>query len=398
MILALALVLAQDVERKALELVEKLSSEAIDAREEAAAALVELGPAAAPVLERAAAGGDAERQGRVREILREIARNAVLSGSWRPPKRIDASWKDVPLPRALEALAAACGETFTGGADIPGTVTLDLRRATVWEALDALCRAAPALTWAPEGEALALKAQKRPPYPAVFRDELVAWIDVVEYGQDLDFSGASREWGVVGVNVAWTSGLAPVSTELRVNEVLDGGGRNLLGAGGFRFTSPPRPNAPKTRHRRDESRVGLAAGARVERVRGSVALVFPRGYEDVRANFGAAAPVKAGDAQVALRGGTSTRNSCSFQAVITYAGAAPRLPPSEVVVIDDQGAEHPAVGRGQSTSFSGTSWSTHQTFEAPIPADRKAVGARLRILKDVFERKLDFDFGDLPGP
>ena len=144
----------------------------------------------------------------------------------------------------------------------------------------------------------------------------------------------------------------------------------------------------------------LLPGARVDRIRGYGQLLFPRGYDEVKAAFGTAEPVKAGDAQVALRGGTSTSGTVSFQVVITYAGKAgePRLPPSEVVVIDDQGGEHPAVvGRGQATSFSGTRWSIHQSYDAKIPADRRPTSARLRLPKDVFERKLDFDFA-IPSP
>ncbi len=400
--LALCLALSQDLERRVLELADRLSSDAIDAREEAAAALVELGPDAAPLLEREAGTRDAESRGRIREILREIARDAVLRGIWRPARRVDASWKDVPAARALEALAASTGEEFKGAAEIPGGVTLDLRRATLWEGLDALCRAAPELTWSLDGEAIVLKAARRPPFPSVARDELLAWVDAVEYGRDIDFTGAGREWAVVGINFAWTAGLTPMANELRVTEVLDAAGRNLLPGGGFRIAQPQRAAAavPKARHRREESRMTLLPGARVDRIRGYGQLLFPRGYDDVRASFGATEPVKAGDAQVALRGGTSTVGTCSFQAVITYTGKAgePRLPPTDVVVIDDQGGEHPAVaGRGQATSFSGTRWSIHQSYDAKIPADRRPTSARLRLPKDVFERKLDFDFA-IPSP
>jgi hypothetical protein len=397
-----ALLLQGDVERRVHELLDKLASDAIDARAEAAAALIELGPDAAPHLERAAGGRDAEGQGRIREILREIARDAVLRGSWRPARRVDAAWKDVALASALEALATSTGETFKGAAEIPGRVTLDLGRATLWEALDALSRAAPAFTWSLEGEAVAFKAVPRPPFPSVSRDELLAWVDGVEYSRDIDFSGVAQEWAVVGVNLAWTAGLSPAATELRVTEALDGAGRNLLAGGGFRMTQPPKAGAaPIVRLRREEVRVGLQGGARVDRIRGAGQLLFPRAYEDVQAAFGAAVPVKAGDAQVTIRGGTSTKGNCTFLALISFSGktATARLMPSEVKVIDDQGGEHPAavVGRGQATYMSAAGWAIHQSYEAAMPPDRRPVAARLRLPKDVFERKIDFDFA-LPAP
>jgi hypothetical protein len=56
------------------------------------------------------------------------------------------------------------------------------------------------------------------------------------------------------------------------------------------------------------------------------------------------------------------------------------------------------VGRGQATSFTGTGWSIHQSYDATLPADRRPVAARLRLPKDVFERKIEFEFGNLPAP
>lgn len=395
--LLIALLLQDDRVR---DLVEKLSGDAIDVREEAAAALVELGPEAVPLLEKLGAAGDAERRGRIAAIVKEIGRDAVLRRRWRPAKRVDAAWKDLSLAEALRQLAAGCGEDFSGAETLAGKVTLDLGRASIWEALDALSRATPDFAWAVEGEGIAVRAAKQPPCPARVVDELRVWLDAVDYAQDVDFSGASRDWATAGLNVAWTKGLAPATVELRATEIYDKTGRNLLPPAMFRGSNPPRAPDEKTRQRREETRVGLNGGATIDRIRGYAVLGFPRAYEDARVPFGPGAAVKAGDAQVTVRGGTSTKGSCAFQVMITFpsSSAAARLPPSEVAMIDDLGAEHPATGRGQAMSSSGTSFSLHQNYEAALPADRRPASIRLRLLTDVFERRVDFDFENLPSP
>ena len=396
----LLLLAASPQDARVRELVEKLSSDAIDAREEAAAALVDLGAEAVAPLEALATTGDAERRGRIAEILKEISRDGVLRKTWRPARRVDAAWSGVPLSAALKELAAGVGDEFAGLDDLHGPVTLTLRRASLWEALDALSRAAPGFTWTPQGDGLAFKAAKRPPYPAKASDEFLVWIEGLEYASDQDFTGASREWVVVSLNAAWTRGLAPASVELKATELLDGAGRSLLPPMAFRGMTPPRAPDPKVRHWTEEIRVMLTPGAAVDRVRGHLRLVFPRGYEDVTLPFGAGAPVKAGDVQVTVRGGTSTRGSCSFQVMATYpsTGGGTRAAPPEVWMIDDQGVEHKATGRGTASSFSGTTVSMHQNYEAPLPADRRPASIRLRLMTDVFERRMEFDFEGIPKP
>lgn len=397
---AAVLLLGAPQEARVRELVDQLSSDAIDAREEAAAALVELGAEAVAVLEALASTGDAERRGRIAEILKEIARDGVLRKSWRPARRMDAAWKDVPLATALREVAAGLGDEFAGLEELTGTVTLDLRRASLWEALDALGRAAPGFTWAPQGEGLALKASKRPPYPAKAEDELLVWIDAVEYASDQDFTGASRDWAVVSLNASWTKGLAPASVELKATDLLDPAGRSLLPPPAFRGMAPARAPDPKVRTWREEVRILTTPGAAVDRVRGHLRMVFPRGYEDLTLPWAAGAPAKAGDIQVTVRGGTSTRGACSFQVMVTApsAGGVGRAAAPEVWMVDDQGLEHKATGRGTASSFSGTTVSLHQNYEAPLPGDRRPVSVRLRLMTDVFERRLEFDFEGLPRP
>jgi hypothetical protein len=168
----------------------------------------------------------------------------------------------------------------------------------------------------------------------------------------------------------------------------------------FRGMTPPRTPDPKSRHQREETRVILTAGSTVDRIRGYVVLVFPRGYQDVTVPYGAGQSAKVADVQVTVRGGTSTKAAASFQLMLTYptGSGATRMAPPEVLMIDDQGGEHKASGRGTASSFSGTTFSMHQNYEAPLPPDRRPASIRLRLLTDVFERRLDFDFEKLPAP
>lgn len=386
---------AGDLEGRVRELAARLASESIDLREEAAADLVALGPGAEGFLRAATAGADVEVRGRAAEILRDIARGAVLRTSWEPPRRVDLSWKDVPVGLALDQLGAALGESFSAPGPLPGRVTLDVKQATGWEAIEALCRAAPALNWKASGRSLAFEAVRRPPYPSKLDGGILVWLEAVEYGSEFDFQGAPRDWAVAELRATWAPGLKPMLVELRASEVLDPAGRNLL-APSFRRPPGAGRSDPALRQVEGAFRVVTGPDVRIDRVRGSALLAFPQELEDVVVPFGQSRPLARDDGQLALRAGTSTGTSIQFTASLSTSGLPP-IAPLEAFLVDDEGASHAAERRTLSTAFGSRRSTLHQVYEATLPAGRKAASGRFRVVKDLLERRVDFDFGGLPG-
>jgi len=69
--------------------------------------------------------------------------------------------------------------------------------------VDALCRAAPALTWEGNGASLRFLRKERPAYPAKRQGEFTVWLDGILFSRDFDFSGNSRSTFSISVACAW---------------------------------------------------------------------------------------------------------------------------------------------------------------------------------------------------
>jgi hypothetical protein len=75
--------------------------------------------------------------------------------------------------------------------------------------------------------------------------------------------------------------------------------------------------------------------------------------------------------------------------------AQERISSVQVVLIDDQGGEHPATAIHRGTAYGGQTITLIQNATATLPAGRSAPRARLRLLKETWEKKIPFEFSDL---
>lgn len=124
-------------------LIELLADESIDLRQDAATRLAAIGRPAIPALRKAADGPDAQRSGAARDVLGVIAERLRVE-EFRPPLlRRDLRFEREPFERAVARTAEAfgleppvCDETSRGK-----RVSLELKKATLWESLDALAGA-----------------------------------------------------------------------------------------------------------------------------------------------------------------------------------------------------------------------------------------------------------------
>jgi hypothetical protein len=134
------LLLQDDVARE----IERIKNDSIDEREAAAHALEAIGMRALPVLEKeAAATQDLETRVRLQALLKSIPRQAALLKVFGPTKRATYSAKAAPLREVIEALGKSLDEKIRlEGADPATPVTIELRDTPMWQALDAVARAA----------------------------------------------------------------------------------------------------------------------------------------------------------------------------------------------------------------------------------------------------------------
>jgi len=142
-LLALLILTQDSLDERVRRLVGRLGADEIGERERAVRDLVGLGEPALPALEKAgAAGGDAETTLRLKTVVEQIRRNAIVAKASPPARPVTVSAKDQPLKAFLEDLAVqsgvecACGE---GVAD--RTVTLEAKGEPLLKVLDRACLA-----------------------------------------------------------------------------------------------------------------------------------------------------------------------------------------------------------------------------------------------------------------
>jgi len=139
LVLSFAL-LQDDVARE----IERIKSDSIEEREAATHALEAIGLRALPALEKElAASRDLETKERLAALLKSIPRHATLLKVFGPTKRVTYSAKAAPLRDVVAELGKALQEQVRlEGPDPAVPVTLDLRDTPMWQALDAVARAA----------------------------------------------------------------------------------------------------------------------------------------------------------------------------------------------------------------------------------------------------------------
>jgi hypothetical protein len=405
-VLALALPLVSQEDERLGELIGRLVDDDIGVREKAAADLADVGSPAIPMLERLRKSPDLELSSRAASILKAIAENQIVGRHWRRGPRITLDFTDAPASAVLAELARQAGDAFKfDAAELQDRITIQVREATFWDALDELCRVAPALTWDadPNGGGLAFSKKRRPPYPAKRQAEFNVWLDGITFSRDYDFTGNPRSTFTLQVASAWEAGVGPVAVEQKVTEILDEDGTNLIVPDRFNYQA--RMDTPKGRLKRDGVYAPLPQGGKSPRkfskVRGSSTFYFPRAYEELTVDLRSVPPPMTVDRlTIAVRNFRAMKDAWACEVVVTASttggdGLIDRLPFSDLVLIDDQGSAHRGKASSRNQSYSGTSYTIHENLQVPLPEGRTAVTLKLRVLKDVLEKRVNFEFSDI---
>ncbi len=387
------------------ELLEHLSDDEIQVREKAAADLADLGQAAVPFLQRLSASADLELRSRALAILRRISEGEVVGRHWRKGPRITLVSDGAPVASVLEDLERQAGDSFQyDPMDLRDPVVLSVKDVSFWDAVEALCRAAPALTWEGSGPSLRFLRKERPAYPSKRQGEFTVWLDGILFSRDFDFSGNSRSTFSITVACAWEARIAPVAIEQKITEVLDEDGANMMATDRV-FVGGARMEAASGRVRKDAAWAplpqGIAGVRRFSRVKGYAAFYFPRSYHDLSLDLvSTPVPVTLDRMTVAVHNFRVVKDAVTMELVLTSAVVAgepvmDRLPIAEIVLVDDAGGEHRAPSSMRGHSFSGTSYTVHETLQIPLAEGRQAKTLKVRVLKDVMEKRVPFEFEDI---
>jgi hypothetical protein len=389
-----------------LKLCEDLVDDSIAVREKAAAELADMGKAAIPTLEKLRRSDDIELRSRAGAILKTIAEDEIVGRHWHRGARITLEFENVPAAKVLEELARQGRDKFKfDAAELQDPISVKLKDASFFDAVEAVCRASSALTWEPEGDGLTFTKKRRPPFPARRQGEFQVWLDGITYSRDYDFTGNPRSTFQLGVVTAWEAGIVPVAVEQKVTEILDEDGVNLLIQDRFNYMG--RLDTPKGRVRREPVYVPIAQGAKsvkmFSRIRGATTFYFPRGYEELTLDVKTTPsppPVTLERITLAVRNFRVVKDTVNCEVVLTTStnsgdGLIDRLPFSDLAVVDDQGKLHRGKASSRNQSYSGTSYTIQENLAVPFPEGRTALSVKLRVLKDVLEKRVPFEFSDI---
>lgn len=398
-----AAALPQD-DPKLQEIVDRLLDDDIVVRERAASEMADQGRAAIPLLEKLRKSSDLELRSRAASILKAIAENQIVGRHWRRGPRISLEFQSAPISTVLAELSKQAGDAFKFDAkELDDPITVRVKDVTFFDALEAVVRASPALTWEPDGAGLAFTRKRRPPYPSIRQAEFNVWLDGITYSRDYDFTGNPRSTFNLTLASTWEAGIAPVAVEQKVTEILDEEGANLLQPD--RFNYGVRMDTPKGRVKRDGVYLPLPQNGKspkwFAKVRGTATFYFPRAYQDLSLDVRTTPPpVTLDRLTIAARNFRAMKDAWACEVVVTAStssgdGLIDRLPFGDLAVVDDQGNTHRGKTSSRNQSYSGTTYTIHENLQIPLPEGRTAVSLNLRVLKDVLEKRIPFEFADI---
>lgn len=297
------LALQGDLEKKIDELVGRLDDDRIDAREAAVQALVELGPAAVPLLKNRIEKLDLESKGRVEDAVRSIEAREAMSQSLPPLRRVTLALKDRPVREALVEIRKQTGLPFDfTEASVDAAISVALKDATPLEALDEVCRLGGQLSYAVSGQddynRLTGERIPREPrirfsngdareYPAFYVRHYRLRVTQISLTRTNTFAkaGQKQSSAYLTLDAVWPPDVKPDGvTEFRITELKDDQGRSLLMQEGAAAGRMPRQFGRVRRTRGYDSTVNEtvpfkypeADARKIAVLKGEVSLRFPK--------------------------------------------------------------------------------------------------------------------------
>lgn len=213
------------------ELLDRLQEDAIDARDEAASALVRLGPPALGPLREALKSASGERRLRIGEVIRSIEARERVAAVLRPATLVSLEARDRPVREVLEELgrkATTPLDLSQVPADAP-PVTVALSGKPFWEALDEICRASGQVCWTSAQDRVILQKGVHRNNPRRCQGPFALYHHSVEARVTGSFgAGGTTEQLTVALALVWEKGTRPDRVTLHPLEIRDDLGTDLM--------------------------------------------------------------------------------------------------------------------------------------------------------------------------
>lgn len=292
MVLALSGSVSLQEDGRLRELLRKLDDDAIEVRAAAATSLAELGKAALPALEKAAAEAGAELRERLAEVLRKIRERERLASILPQPSRITLDARDMPIRGVFEKLSRQTGTAIDYSA-IPeaGRVTLSLDRVPLWTAIDQVCRASGRVMADVGPEHVVISPDPFIALPGKITDLFCVTLQRVDLSSKGAFGQQDRfEHFGANFHVAWEKGVHPYRVMKRMIELVDENGIEVVTAADnpeFEPTAPIAPDMIRLDFDVDSDRGPGPGATRLARLKVEIDLEFALKFAEVKVGLAA---------------------------------------------------------------------------------------------------------------
>jgi hypothetical protein len=435
---ALAAAPQDALEKRIDEILARLGADDIDARETAAKDLVALGPDALPLLRKRGEALEGEARGRVDDACKRIELERKRAAVLPPLRLVTLEARDMPAKELLETIARQAGLAVEFGGVAPETpVTLSLKDAPAFRALDEACRRIGDLSFEPSHDRgedadeddlppqLAAEAAKGPrivfqgglgpEFPTAVVRHYRLRATQVSVTRTVDFR-QNRSHAHVQLDLQWMPGVKPLAlTRFTVESAVDDQGRSLL-------KDKPEGNAMAGRRFR-RGHFGMRGSAyphtlsipvppadakTIALLKGSAVVTYPSEstvlrFETPAQDKGRSVDLKG--LKVTLKDYRVAEGSLhlTIELVGRYGGAqAPAGAPEEnapfayddIQVISDAGRRLRSHGMSGVSDGTTTTW----TLQYPLGAGDAVKEIRIPCVLARFEDEIAFELRDIPLP
>jgi hypothetical protein len=400
---------AKSDEEKLGRLIDALADPSIEARESAMQGLIELGEPASAALRKAAASEDSEVRERAECALVEIRRRAKLRALYRERKPFALQGEDMTIDEALREITKNTGVRFqTDNGLGREKISLDLRDATLMQALDALCHECRDVEWSFTGQdAVRLKSQPFLSKPSSYDGGFKVCVKRVEVYRCSNFRDSNGMLWLFLETITEPGIQISGSPVFRVTQIVDETGNELTPCGEGGMTPPPLPGGSivardfaGTMDSRPFGFSNLSRFARkLSRVRGKVSFCFALGATEIALeDLPQSSTATVGDLSVQV----NDSYNGSIQVMLTRSGDLPAPAQlfnlASVTVTDTDGTEyHPSLALDVQNFYRvGNSASFSVWFNRTSPMAAKTV--RLTVVNDFYEKSVPFEFTNVALP
>lgn len=424
-----------DLSRKIEEILPRLSEDAIEIRDQAVKALIELGPAAVPILRKRAADLAAETRGRLLEACTRIESRNTLARYLPPLRKVTLDWENKPAREALDEIGRRIELNVDGGnANADSSITFSLKDATPIQAIDEVCRQA-GLNWravddefnngrrrpaGPRGEPrLMVQNGKSADFPATYVRHYRFRVTQISLTRTNNFQNAGQSNAQMNVDLGWAPDVKPDGLQsFKITELKDEQGRSLLPEENDRFRGRMRSMRGRYRGRDMSSysqylsfKFPEADAKKIAVLKGTAVFSFPQEVKTI--SFGKPAdavgkPIELNGLTLTIKEYQEKESGPSLTLEITGKYQGPRdgdsgddedfnnLPFSyedvELVTESGESMRHQGMsGRGDGKSYS---WQMDFSGEKPAVAKEVRIFCVLRRFND----ETPFEIRDIPLP